>query len=105
MNALHPPLNAELAEIFDDFQADPEQWVAILTGAGDRAFCSGNDLKYTAAVMARGGPLETPVKGYGGLTDRFDLTKPVIAAVNGVAMGGGFEVALACDIIVASDTA
>lgn len=105
MNALHPPCNAELAEIFDDFAADPTQWVAILTGAGDRAFSSGNDLKYTALAFARGEGLPVPLAGYAGLTGRFDLNKPVIAAVNGVAMGGGFEVALACDLIVASETA
>lgn len=105
MNALHPPCNAELAEIFDDFAADPAQWVAILTGAGDRAFSSGNDLKYTARAFARGEGLPVPLTGFAGLTARFDLNKPVIAAVNGVAMGGGFEIALACDLIVASETA
>jgi acetyl-CoA C-acetyltransferase len=105
MNALDPDTNAELAEIFDRFAADPDQWLAIITGAGDRAFSAGNDLKETARRMARGEPLETPVTGFAGLTSRFDLDKPVIAAVNGVAMGGGFEVALACDLIVAADTA
>jgi acetyl-CoA C-acetyltransferase len=105
MNALHPMANEELAEVFDDFQADPEQWVAILTGAGDKAFSAGNDLKYTAEVMARGERVSTPVTGFAGLTSRWTLTKPVIAAVNGVAMGGGFEIALACDVILASDNA
>ncbi|WP_240612130.1 enoyl-CoA hydratase-related protein [Brevundimonas vesicularis] len=105
MNALDPDTNAELAEIFDAFAADPAQWVAIITGAGDRAFSSGNDLKETARRMGRGEPLETPTTGFAGLTARFDLNKPVIAAVNGVAMGGGFEVALACDLIIASETA
>ena len=105
MNALDPDTNAELARIFDDFAADPEQWVAIITGAGDRAFSAGNDLKETARRMGRGEALETPTAGFGGLTARFNLDKPVIAAVNGIAMGGGFEVALACDLIVAAQTA
>ncbi len=105
LNALHPASNAELAEIFDDFAADPQQWVAILTGAGDRAFCSGNDLKFTATAMARGESVTPPLTGFAGLTGRFDLDKPVIAAVNGVAMGGGFEIAIACDLIIAADTA
>jgi enoyl-CoA hydratase/carnithine racemase len=102
MNALHPPANAELEKVFDDFCADPDLWVAIITGAGERAFSAGNDLKFQAQAGSR---LEVPEKGFAGLTSRFDNPKPVIAAVNGVAMGGGFEIALACDIIVASETA
>jgi enoyl-CoA hydratase/carnithine racemase len=102
MNALHPPASAELEKIVDEFCADPDLWVAIVTGAGDRAFSAGNDLKYQAAGGAQP---EIPEKGFAGLTSRFDNPKPVIAAVNGVAMGGGFEIALACDIIVASENA
>jgi enoyl-CoA hydratase/carnithine racemase len=104
MNALHPPAHAELSAIWDDFADDPECWVAILTGAGDRAFSAGNDLKYSAQ-HGMGASVATGKGGFGGITARFDLFKPVIAAVNGFALGGGFEIALACDIIVAADHA
>ncbi|MEE8580578.1 MAG: enoyl-CoA hydratase-related protein [Myxococcota bacterium] len=102
MNALHPPANFELEKVFDEFCGDPELWVAIITGAGTRAFSAGNDLKFQASAGAR---IDIPRTGFAGLTARYDNPKPVIAAVNGVAMGGGFEIALACDLVIASENA
>jgi len=103
MNSLHPPANFELEQVFDEFAADPDLWIAIITGEGDRAFSAGNDLKYQA--QEGGAAIKGPPSGFGGLTSRWDNYKPVIAAVNGVAMGGGFEIALACDLIIASENA
>ena len=100
-NALHAAAHAELEQAFEDFEQDEAQWVAIITGSGDKAFCAGNDLRQQAAGQA----LTSPPTGFAGLTSRFTLTKPVIAAVNGAAIGGGFELALACDLIIAHERA
>ncbi len=106
MNALHLEAHLELAAIWEDFRDDPEVWVAILTGAGERAFSAGNDLKVTAARTADGGEVQGEARPpFGRITRDFDCPKPLIAAVNGVALGGGLEMALACDIIVAADHA
>ena len=77
-------------------------FVGVVRGAGDRAFCAGSDLK---AIAAGSRSRSYPENGYAGLIERFDLDKPLIAAVHGVCLGGGFEIALACDLIVATEEA
>jgi enoyl-CoA hydratase/carnithine racemase len=100
-NALHRAANQELGEIFDDFENDPNLWVAIVTGSGEEAFSTGSDTLYAEARDSPSG-----VKaGFAGIVARHRRKKPLIAAVNGLALAAGFEVALACDIIVASESA
>ena len=100
-NALFSAAHFELAEIFDAFEEDKDLWVAIITGSGEKAFCSGNDLK----VTAKGGDMSIPKSGFAGLSSRLNREKPVIAAVNGIAFGGGMEIVLAADLAVAEEHA
>ena len=100
LNAINPQMHEELEHAFNAFAQDDQQFLCVVKGAGDRAFCAGSDLKSIAFADKRQG---YPEHGYAGLIERYDLNKPIIAAVDGFALGGGFEVALACDIIIATE--
>ncbi len=98
LNAMNAPDAREMSRIFDDYLGDSSLRVCILTGAGERAFCAGHDmLDHVEEPM--------PATGFGGLTERRDIAKPIIAAINGFALGGGLSLALACDIVLASENA
>jgi crotonobetainyl-CoA hydratase len=104
-NACHPMANQELVDAFDEFQTNPELWVAIITGAGDKAFCTGADLKERSTRTT-----EEMVFDRHYLTGKSNsvlstVSKPVIAAIKGYCMAGGYEMVLQCDIAIASDNA
>ena len=102
-NAIDMATSRRLGEIFTDFRDDPELRVAIITGQGEKFFCPGWDLK--AAADGEAADADYGVGGFGGLQELRGLNKPVIAAVNGIACGGGLELALGADIILAADHA
>ncbi len=106
-NAIDLPTSRKLGEAFVYFRDNPDLKVAIITGAGERIFCAGWDLK---ALDAGDTPLENwweaedpELGGFAGITEMWNLNKPVIAALNGLTIGGGFEIALACDLVIAAE--
>ena len=100
-NALHPPANQELENVFNAFEKDKNLWGSILTGEGDASFSAGSDLKY----MALSGEMWASKTGFASITSRANRTKPIIAAVSGVALEVGLKIVMAADIIVAVDHA
>ncbi len=105
LNAINGTAHDAMSNAWDAIRDDPDIRVAVLTGSGRRAFCAGTDIKDPTDARGLAYQVSAPPLGAGGLALRRDLLKPVIGAVNGLALGSGFELALACDILVAADNA
>ncbi|MFJ7308889.1 crotonase/enoyl-CoA hydratase family protein [Peribacillus frigoritolerans] len=103
MNAVNAQLWSDAGTAIEEFDKDPDLWVAVITGAGDKSFCAGADLKEIAAGRSNR-PDNGDTWGFAGIVQHF-TQKPIIAAVNGFALGGGTEIALSCDLVVASEKA
>jgi enoyl-CoA hydratase len=105
-NAMNLEMTDQLEDVYDQLAEDDQTWVVVVTGAGDRAFCAGQDLNEVGLAFqrAQSGESRRPSRGFGGITRR-EFPKPLIAAVNGFALGGGFEICLACDLVVAEEHA
>lgn len=98
-NAINGAVSTAMSGIMDELAADDDCWVVVITGSGDKAFSAGMDLK--AFSSGEGGSIIGASGGFAGLTQR-DFPKPIIAAVNGSALAGGFEIMLSCDLVVAA---
>ncbi|MFD8598148.1 enoyl-CoA-hydratase DpgD [Kitasatospora sp. NPDC059646] len=109
LNAMDLRMHAELGEVWDEVERDDDVRLVVLTGAGERAFSVGQDLKERARLDREGTPPTTfgsrGLPGWPRLTERFTLSKPVLAKVRGYALGGGFELVLACDLVIAAQSA
>ncbi|KDN81754.1 enoyl-CoA hydratase [Kitasatospora cheerisanensis KCTC 2395] len=109
LNAMDLRMHAELGEVWDEVERDDGVRLVVLTGAGERAFSVGQDLKERARLDREGTPPTTfgsrGLPGWPRLTERFSLSKPVLAKVRGYALGGGFELVLACDLVIAAQSA
>lgn len=106
-NAIDLETGRELTEAWQDFRDDENLWIGVLTGAGEKAFSAGADLKSLIPMMTSSARSNetTNDRGFGGITRGFECWKPMIAAVNGYCLAGGFEMMLACDLRIAVETA